>query len=124
MALNYKFTTPEEKLPELLAYIANNFAPNSKFRRLVDRDGLRCHWCKRLCNPMQRPSADLFPTKDHLVRIADGGKSNLENLVIACSKCNSSRHGTTWQAIFTPEKLAELNRQHETTTIIFENTCG
>jgi hypothetical protein len=35
--------------------------------------------------------------KDHLVRRADGGTGQLDNLVVACRKCNNERHQPGWQ---------------------------
>jgi 5-methylcytosine-specific restriction endonuclease McrA len=72
---------------------------------LIARDGLDCYWCGRLCNPDLSPNADLFPTRDHLIRRADGGKDNLKNQVIACRKCNSSRHVPGWEPKY--EKVRE-----------------
>lgn len=66
--------------------------PNSSLRRLIHRDGLDCHWCGQQCDPRLSPNADMFPTREHLIRLADGGGSSMKNLVLACRKCNNGRH--------------------------------
>lgn len=68
----------------------------SQLRRLILRDGLACCWCKRTCNPDVSKSADAFPTREHLVRKADGGSSQMYNQRIACRKCNNTRHAPGW----------------------------
>lgn len=60
--------------------------------RLILRDGLKCCWCRRICNIWAQSSCDAFPTREHIVRKADGGSSRMTNLAVACRKCNSSRH--------------------------------
>ena len=70
---------------------------NSQLRRLIERDGLYCCWCGSLCDPRKKPSSDLFPTREHVVRLADGGSSRMENLKVACRKCNNSRHHVNWK---------------------------
>ena len=52
---------------------------------VVERDGLRCVWCRRLCTGAVRP------TTDHLVPKVKGGPSWLENEVLACGRCNRHR---------------------------------
>lgn len=64
---------------------------------LAKRDGLICYWCKCHLQIKQYFGkhgrlADDFATLDHLVRVKDGGKMNRKNIVLACKKCNSSRH--------------------------------
>lgn len=63
-----------------------------KMFKLIERDGVNCYWCGRATDPLSRPVADLHPTIEHLKRRADGGKNGMENLVVACRKCNNSRH--------------------------------
>lgn len=66
--------------------------PKSQLRRLIIRYGLTCCWCGRICNPTLAPNADAYPTREHLIRKADGGSSRMHNLKVACRKCNNSRH--------------------------------
>lgn len=67
-----------------------------KITRLIARDGPRCHWCQRVTNPNLPQISPLRSTVDHLIRRADGGSNDMENLVVACRQCNSSRHGPNW----------------------------
>lgn len=61
---------------------------------VIARDGLYCRYCgKRL-----RGS----PFLDHILPISLGGKSTLENLVVACQPCNSTKaHHTMEEVGFT-----------------------
>ena len=49
---------------------------------LVERDGLRCHYCDYL---MSYEEAQV----DHIVAKARGGSDAPSNLVLACTRCNS-----------------------------------
>lgn len=69
----------------------------TQMKRLIARDGLKCFWCRQLCDLSLPANAPLSPTKDHLVRRADGGTSSMWNLVLACRKCNTSRHAPGWK---------------------------
>ena len=51
-------------------------------RMLVERDGLRCHYCDYL---MSYEEAQV----DHIVAKARGGTDAPSNLVLACSRCNN-----------------------------------
>jgi hypothetical protein len=53
---------------------------------IIERDGNECVWCS---NPLSfdHPQASL----DHLIPDSQGGGSYYENLVLACSDCNSFR---------------------------------
>lgn len=44
-----------------------------------------CHWC-------QRPLLFHHMTLDHVVRLCDGGKNDISNIVASCGICNSERH--------------------------------
>jgi hypothetical protein len=79
---------------------------NSVFHRVAKQDGLWCHWCGVKCNPAQSPNCDTYPTEEHIIRRADGGHRTMENIVVACRKCNNSRHnskqGTMAKCTFPP----------------------
>ena len=75
---------------------------------LRHRDGDLCHYCReplefgwhhRTLTPMQpiprrkRGEARYRATIDHWVPQKNGGKSRLDNLVLACQPCNSARNG-------------------------------
>lgn len=68
----------------------------SQLRRLIERDGLKCHWCGRFCNPGLVSNSAEYPTREHVIRKADGGSSRMENQRLACRKCNNSRHAPGW----------------------------
>lgn len=53
--------------------------------RVIERDGLVCKLC-------ERPLVVSEVTMDHIVRLADGGPTTIENLRVACGPCNSTRH--------------------------------
>jgi 5-methylcytosine-specific restriction endonuclease McrA len=57
-----------------------------------ERDGQTkgCHWCGK---PFVKWDNLLRSTLDHVVRLSDGGKHELDNCVLAHNLCNSSRHG-------------------------------
>lgn len=65
-------------------------------RRLYDRCQF-CFWCNEHL-------AYAEATIEHLIRVADGGKTNMRNCVIACQPCNS-RRGTETNR----EKVAALS---------------
>ncbi|NJP12456.1 MAG: HNH endonuclease [Leptolyngbyaceae cyanobacterium RU_5_1] len=56
----------------------------SKKKRIVKRDGNRCCWCKKQLKDDQM-------TIEHLTPQSLGGSDSIENLRIACFKCNNSR---------------------------------
>jgi 5-methylcytosine-specific restriction endonuclease McrA len=51
--------------------------------RVVERDGYACSYCKRQVD-------DKFHC-DHVIPRSKGGKSELDNLAVACKNCNSSK---------------------------------
>jgi 5-methylcytosine-specific restriction endonuclease McrA len=66
-------------------------------KRKFERQGGLCHWCKQ---PMtlemyRRPQGAKPPRNyasfEHLQRRRDGGSGKHNNVVLACSRCNSSR---------------------------------
>ena len=57
----------------------------TRLRRVVERDGPCCVWCRRECSGLVRT------TTDHLVPKVKGGPSWLENEVLACPRCNRER---------------------------------
>jgi 5-methylcytosine-specific restriction endonuclease McrA len=51
---------------------------------IIDRDGSRCHMCKRKCS-----GTNLHI--DHVIPLSRGGTHTLENLRVACATCNMSK---------------------------------
>lgn len=64
---------------------------SSQLAKLIVLHGGVCWWCEKRCSA-DVANGDLYPSRDHLCRKADGGKSGMTNLVLACRKCNSTRH--------------------------------
>jgi HNH endonuclease len=63
------------------------YQPGRRDRLLaaVERNGMRCVWCRRAC------ACAVRPTTDHLVPKVKGGPSWSENEVVACGRCNRQR---------------------------------
>lgn len=61
-------------------------------RKLIRDRGMNCYWCNRETSLLISPDADLYCTLEHLIRVADGGKTEWDNCTIACRKCNNTRH--------------------------------
>lgn len=73
----------------------NRTKPRYDFRKelrisILVRDGGGCYYCG--C-----PKAT---TLDHLLPVSKGGRYNLANLVVACSKCNSLKSNMTEQEFY------------------------
>ena len=81
-------------------------APKSKFlrdslrKKLYDKQGGLCCYCERkmvITIPVTgKPTNPLMATIEHLNRKADGGKSNPDNLAVACHSCNHGRGQLDW----------------------------
>lgn len=89
---------------------------------LIQRDGSKCHWCSRKLQIAKylgkngRLAHD-FATIDHLIRVKDGGKLNRKNTVLACKKCNSSRHHGNMN-------IQQFLTDHPDTGLIFDKEKG
>lgn len=67
-------------------------------RYVLERDGYRCHWCKGPAN-----------TGDHVTALVDGGaRLDPDNVVAACTPCNSRRGAEAQQR---RRSLGELSRE-------------
>lgn len=64
---------------------------SSQVKRIVARDGTRCHYCGVELLFEGDFNAPRFRSVDHIKPQARGGKSLLENLVLSCRICNSSK---------------------------------
>jgi uncharacterized membrane protein YqaE (UPF0057 family) len=58
--------------------------PQTIRQAVLDRDDYICRYCGRRSQTME---------VDHVVPVAEGGESTLENLVTACRECNRSKGG-------------------------------
>ena len=82
-------TDPQDKRIERMKKACSNWPRNYRFykKMVVERDGLRCHYCDML---MTYNEAQV----DHVVAKARGGTDSPTNLVLACPRCNRIK-GTT-----------------------------
>lgn len=70
----------------------------SQVRRLIERDGTRCHYCGvELSFEWSKDDQENYRTIDHVKPQARGGKTLLENLVLACARCNWDKHTLSYQ---------------------------
>jgi hypothetical protein len=60
-----------------------------RLRRILDRDGHECVWCRR---PLE--AGDRFASLEHLVPRLKGGPAWAENELAACRACNRARGHT------------------------------
>lgn len=58
---------------------------------LGERDGWRCHLCRRSVDRTLPGTAAMGPTVDHLVPLAAGGMDELRNVSLAHRSCNVQR---------------------------------
>lgn len=55
-------------------------------------------------------TTNAMATREHLVRLADGGVNGGDNLVMACFECNSARGEVSWELYLdNKEHLARMN---------------
>lgn len=75
---------PAPKVIVLREYVPVNNDPKPTRRSFLLRDRYCCQYCGKRFS-----SAEL--TFDHLIPKSKGGKTNLENVVMACEPCNSKK---------------------------------
>jgi len=59
-------------------------------RQIAERAGHRCEYC---CSPSRFSTVPL--AIDHIVPVAKGGKTDLDNLALACHGCNGTKYTCT-----------------------------
>lgn len=67
--------------------------------RLRKTQGDRCCYCEIRMRPMPHPTGPLSDdaeTIEHLQRKEDGGRDNIDNLALACHRCNTGRGSVDW----------------------------
>lgn len=67
---------------------------SGRVRRLVERDGQACHYCKEntvMYSNEGNRNNPLLATADHIVPKSMGGPGYLRNFVLACRTCNERR---------------------------------
>ncbi|WP_430228248.1 HNH endonuclease [Pseudarthrobacter oxydans] len=57
---------------------------------ILERDNYICQICGLPTDPDVSPSADTYPTVDHIIRVVDGGEDELYNLRTAHKWCNTT----------------------------------
>ena len=62
-------------------------------QKLIDRDGCFCHYCGKALVPYNGEYEPNSWTVDHIHALANGGRDNMDNVVLACRRCNA-RKGT------------------------------
>lgn len=68
--------------------------PGRLLWQVINRDGLKCCYCRRICNPYalldHQPLPD-YPTVEHVTPRSQGGRNTMDNLRVACRQCNERR---------------------------------
>jgi hypothetical protein len=72
---------------------------------LIARDGNRCSYCHGGFAPGKR-----YRTVDHALPLSLGGTNALENLRLACGRCNAQKGAATEHAYRASRELAERRR--------------
>jgi len=64
-------------------------------KRLIERDGLRCAICGKMCDPSDRSwskyCGPLYPSIDHIIPMSKGGSHTWDNVQVAHIICNSRK---------------------------------
>lgn len=68
-----------------------NWKPRSVVQTLADRDGWCCKYCEQplLGTPLPEPQVD------HVIPSSRGGDNTIDNKVLSCRSCNSSKNART-----------------------------
>ncbi len=64
---------------------------NRRTRTLLRRDGDRCRWCGIRLVVAAPQAAWNRLTLDHVIPVSKGGTNALNNLALACGRCNRRR---------------------------------
>jgi 5-methylcytosine-specific restriction endonuclease McrA len=80
------------RVPEIIQYTKYNKVPSHKItynrRTIYRRDGYKCQYCGK-----SKSTTEL--SLDHVVPRCQGGLTTWENIVVACTDCNSRKAGRT-----------------------------
>ena len=80
---------------------------------VIDRDGKRCFYCRRVTQRLRRSRGGKLPsdtaTLDHVIPKSEGGSNDTENLVLACTECNR-RRGTCDFIVFGIKSIVDIIR--------------
>lgn len=70
--------------------------PQRLQREVFARDGLRCQYCG------YSPRTAKHLQIDHVIPVSRGGTDALDNLVVACGRCNRSKGTAIWEVVVQP----------------------
>jgi 5-methylcytosine-specific restriction endonuclease McrA len=96
----------------------SNHRARNKKDLLIERDGSSCYYCGK--PKLFGRSAHV----DHLTPLAKGGADSLDNLVLACARCNTQKSSSNLEEYITrrllqllreKDRLLELAKKHELT---------
>lgn len=73
------------------------FKRNTLFQELVKRDGQCCHYCKVVMVKAKENWVDNGMSVDHVIPKSQGGSDDMDNLVLACRKCNRAKYTKHYQ---------------------------
>lgn len=80
------------RVPEVIQYARYDKVPSHKAhynrRTIYRRDNFRCQYCGK-----RKTTSEL--SLDHVIPRCQGGLTNWENIVVACTDCNSRKAGRT-----------------------------
>lgn len=99
----------ETKVPAVIMlkeFMRRRRRPRFSKVNLYIRDLYTCQYC---LNKFHRPNLTL----DHVVPISKGGKTNWENIVAACNKCNTAKGNKT---VMKPKKMPYEPNYYELVT--------
>lgn len=76
-------------------------ARNSLRIKLRERQQGRCCYCQVVLTPPSMTTKKIKPkptseTLEHLERIIDGGGNHVDNMALACHRCNTGRGSVDW----------------------------
>lgn len=67
------------------------FVENVHRKQVWERDGYRCHLCRKKTDPTKPVPHPRAPTIDHVIPLASGGTHEPSNCRTACFLCNSTK---------------------------------
>lgn len=71
------------------------YVPGITLKKLIQRDGLQCKICGKMCNPddhsWRNHSGPMRPSVDHIIPLAKGGPHDWDNVQVAHIICNSAK---------------------------------
>lgn len=83
-------------------YQYNRYLRGAARKVLIDRQGGKCHYCgvdllHKWNSCTSNENNDRWAWVDHKVPWCVGGKTDLENCVMACRKCNLQKKGESYE---------------------------